>query len=157
MVGDEDGKYKGVIPLLNDELFEKLAELKKEASAAASAASESKESSGGDGETLKATEVQKKFMVTVSYLEIYNEVIKDLLNPSDKILKIRQHPDMGIYVQNLAELVVGSADDVAKLIDQGNRVRAVAATQMNSRSSRSHSCFTIRIEQAGLGGWGGNE
>ena len=50
-------------------------------------------------------------------------------------------------MQNLAELVVNSADEVAKLIDQGNMVRAVAATQMNSRSSRSHSCFTIRIEQ----------
>ena len=41
-----------------------------------------------------------KFLITVSFLEIYNEVIKDLLNPSDKFLKIREHPDMGIYVEH---------------------------------------------------------
>ena len=99
MVGDEEGKAKGVIPLLNDELFDKLAALKEEAAVAAaeSAESESKES---EGSKLRATEVKKKFMVTVSYLEIYNEVIKDLLNPSDKVLKIRQHPDMGMYVRS---------------------------------------------------------
>jgi kinesin family protein 1/kinesin family protein 3/17 len=88
-----------------------------------------------------------KFLVTVSFLEIYNEVVKDLLNPSDRQLKIRESPQVGIYVQDLAELVVRTAADVAKLLEQGNRVRAVAATQMNERSSRSHSCFTIRVQQ----------
>ena len=73
--------------------------------------------------------------------------IKDLLNPSDRQLKIRESPQVGIYVQDLAELVVRTAADVAKLLEQGNRVRAVAATQMNERSSRSHSCFTIRVQQ----------
>ncbi|TYZ69009.1 hypothetical protein PybrP1_011249 [[Pythium] brassicae (nom. inval.)] len=86
-----------------------------------------------------------KFLVTVSFLEIYNEVIKDLLNPSDKLLKIREHPDMGIYVEQLAELIVKDAADVARLLEQGNKVRQVAATQMNERSSRSHSCFTLKI------------
>ena len=56
-----------------------------------------REVNGKEGENLK-------HLVTVSYLEIYNEVIKDLLNPSDKALKIREHPDMGIYVENLAEV-----------------------------------------------------
>ncbi|KAF1786543.1 Kinesin-like protein [Phytophthora cactorum] len=86
-----------------------------------------------------------KYLVTVSFLEIYNEVIKDLLNPSDKVLKIREHPDMGIYVEQLAELVVRDPADVTRLLEQGNKVRQVAATQMNERSSRSHSCFTIKI------------
>ena len=93
------------------------------------------------------TSDELKFLVTVSFLEIYNEVVKDLLNPSDRQLKIRESPQVGIYVQDLAELVVRSASDVATLLEQGNRVRAVAATQMNERSSRSHSCFTIRLQQ----------
>jgi hypothetical protein len=49
--------------------------------------------------------------------------------------------------QDLAELIVKNADDVVKLIDQGQKVRHVASTNMNERSSRSHSCFTIKIEQ----------
>ena len=116
--------------------------------------------SGGDGiiprlnkDLMEAVRVSKEqdpsneFLVTVSYLEIYNEVIKDLLNPSDKHLKIREHPDMGIYVEGLAELVVTEENQIVELIEQGNKVRAVAATQMNARSSRSHSCFTIKINQ----------
>ena len=95
----------------------------------------------------KAQDPSNEFLVTVSYLEIYNEVVKDLLNPSDKHLKIREHPDMGIYVEGLAELVVNTTDAIEELIEQGNKVRAVAATQMNARSSRSHSCFTIKINQ----------
>lgn len=75
------------------------------------------------------------------------QVVKDLLNPSDKQLMIREHPEMGIYVQDLAELVVKNAEDVARLLEQGQKVRHVAATAMNDRSSRSHSCFTLKIEQ----------
>ena len=88
-----------------------------------------------------------KFLVVVSYLEIYNEVIKDLLNPTDKRLRIREHPSTGIFVESLAELVVTSSAEITAYLEQGNAVRKVAATQMNERSSRSHSCFTIRIEQ----------
>lgn len=87
------------------------------------------------------------FLVTVSYLEIYNEVIKDLLNPSDKQLKLREHAKTGVFVENLAELVVENEAAVTDLLEQGNKVRRVAATQMNERSSRSHSVFTIRLEQ----------
>ena len=97
--------------------------------------------------TSKENDPTNEFLVTVSYLEIYNEVVKDLLNPSDKHLKIREHPDMGIYVEGLAELVVSDSNQITELIEQGNKVRAVAATQMNARSSRSHSCFTIKINQ----------
>ena len=90
---------------------------------------------------------QPHFLVTVSYLELYNEVVKDLLNPSDKQLAIRQHPQLGVYVQDLAELVVAGEGDVLRLLEQGARVRHVAATAMNERSSRSHSVFTLRLEQ----------
>eukprot|EP00602_Paraphysomonas_sp_CaronLab_P001022 CAMPEP_0185033720 /NCGR_PEP_ID=MMETSP1103-20130426/22960_1 /TAXON_ID=36769 /ORGANISM="Paraphysomonas bandaiensis, Strain Caron Lab Isolate" /LENGTH=699 /DNA_ID=CAMNT_0027570099 /DNA_START=449 /DNA_END=2548 /DNA_ORIENTATION=+ len=88
-----------------------------------------------------------KCMITVSYLEIYNETIKDLLNPSDKVLKIHESPKTGIYVKDLCELIVKDSSDIMRLIEQGNTVRRVAATNMNDQSSRSHSCFTVKIEQ----------
>jgi len=89
-----------------------------------------------------------KILVSISFLEIYNENIKDLLNPNDKIqLKIRESPEQGIYVEGLCELIVKDAASINRLIDQGNTVRRVAATNMNEQSSRSHSVFTIKIEQ----------
>lgn len=86
-------------------------------------------------------------LVSVSYLEIYNETIKDLLNPSDKVLKIHEHPDRGIYVKELCELIVHTPEELMRLIEQGSTVRRVAATGLNEASSRSHACFTVRIEQ----------
>jgi kinesin family protein 1/kinesin family protein 3/17 len=50
------------------------------------------------------TSAETKFMITVSYLEIYNEVIHDLLNPTERELRIREHPDLGIYVEDLCEV-----------------------------------------------------
>ncbi|KAE9030055.1 hypothetical protein PF011_g787 [Phytophthora fragariae] len=120
------GDDHGIVPLMNADLFARI--------------------NASDAENAKKDdEGAIKYLVTVSFLEIYNEVIKDLLNPSDKVLKIREHPDMGIYVEQLAELVVRDPADVTRLLEQGNKVRQVAATQMNERSSRSHSCFTIKI------------
>ncbi|OQR92364.1 kinesin-like protein [Achlya hypogyna] len=122
------GDDHGIIPKMNFDLFEYTT------------------STATPGRVAAQTDVGTKYLITVSFLEIYNEVIKDLLNPSDKVLKIREHPDMGIYVEHLAEvLVVREPSDVSRLIDEGNKVRQVAATQMNERSSRSHSCFTIKI------------
>jgi len=118
MMGEEGNL--GLIPRLNIDLFQQLNALKTE---------------------------KRQYFVTVSYLEIYNEVIKDLLNPSDAHLQIREHPDLGIYVDGLAEIKATSSNDIQAFIDQGNKVRTVAATKMNERSSRSHSCFTIRISQ----------
>lgn len=97
------------------------------------------------------------FQVTASYLELYNEVVKDLLNPSDRQLAIREHPKLGVYVQGLAEIVVACEADVLRLLEQGARVRHVAATQMNERSSRSHSIFTLRIEQRTVTSGGGRQ
>jgi Kinesin motor domain len=61
--------------------------------------------------------------------------------------QIREHPDLGIYVEGLCELVVKSGEDVMTLLEQGGAVRRVAATNMNEHSSRSHSCFTIKLAQ----------
>jgi hypothetical protein len=88
MMGDAESK--GIIPQLNEDLFEKLA-LKLEQMEAAALQQDSN--------------AKTKFMVTVSFLEVYNEDIKDLLNPSEKKLKIHENPKQGIYVEDLCELV----------------------------------------------------
>lgn len=84
------GDTKGIIPQLNDHMFVQLESMLRRREQEA-------ESSGQAADT--------KFLVTVSFLEVYNEEIKDLLNPSDKKLKIHENPKRGIYVEGLCELV----------------------------------------------------
>ncbi|MCJ1313499.1 kinesin-like protein Klp8 [Agyrium rufum] len=86
--------------------------------------------------------------VEVSYLEIYNERVRDLLNPATKgNLKVREHPSTGPYVEDLAKLVVRSFKEIENLMDEGNKARTVAATNMNETSSRSHAVFTLTLTQ----------
>lgn len=86
--------------------------------------------------------------VEVSYLEIYNERVRDLLNPTTKgNLKVREHPSTGPYVEDLAKLVVRSFKEIENLMDEGNKARTVAATNMNETSSRSHAVFTLTLTQ----------
>ncbi|KAF2118490.1 hypothetical protein BDV96DRAFT_488872 [Lophiotrema nucula] len=86
--------------------------------------------------------------VEVSYLEIYNERVRDLLNPSTKgNLRVREHPSTGPYVEDLAKLVVRSFSEIENLMDEGNKARTVAATNMNETSSRSHAVFTLTLTQ----------
>lgn len=86
--------------------------------------------------------------VEVSYLEIYNERVRDLLNPSTKgNLKVREHPSTGPYVEDLAKLAVRSFSEIEHLMDEGNKARTVAATNMNETSSRSHAVFTLTLSQ----------
>ncbi|MCJ1408952.1 kinesin-like protein Klp8 [Ptychographa xylographoides] len=86
--------------------------------------------------------------VEVSYLEIYNERVRDLLNPTTKgNLKVREHPATGPYVEDLAKLVVRSFKEIESLMDEGNKARTVAATNMNETSSRSHAVFTLTLTQ----------
>ncbi|KAF3205157.1 kinesin-like protein Klp8 [Orbilia oligospora] len=86
--------------------------------------------------------------IEVSYLEIYNEKVRDLLNPSNKgALKVREHPSLGPYVEDLAKLVVTSFREIENLMDEGNKARTVAATNMNETSSRSHAVFTLILTQ----------
>ncbi|KAI5796634.1 putative kinesin [Geopyxis carbonaria] len=89
-----------------------------------------------------------KCTVEVSYLEIYNERVRDLLNPSTKgNLKVREHPSTGPYVEDLAKLVVSTFSEIENLMDEGNKARTVAATNMNETSSRSHAVFTLILTQ----------
>ncbi|CAN6449393.1 unnamed protein product [Victoria cruziana] len=86
------------------------------------------------------------FSCKCSFLEIYNEQITDLLDPSSTNLMLREDIKKGVYVENLTEYEVNSVSDVLKLLFQGSSNRKVAATNMNRESSRSHSVFTCVIE-----------
>lgn len=69
------------------------------------------------------------YRVEVSYIEIYNEKVRDLLNPKNKgNLKVREHPSLGPYVEDLSRLVVTSFADIEHLMDEGNKVRQIAYT-----------------------------
>jgi len=94
-----------------------------------------------------------RFLVHASYLEIYNEDIRDLLSKSTKVekLEVKEHPDKGVYVKDLSKIACNSISDMEKLMDRGSKNRSVGATLMNADSSRSHSIFTIFIETSEKG------
>ncbi|KAJ7549008.1 hypothetical protein O6H91_07G036300 [Diphasiastrum complanatum] len=87
-----------------------------------------------------------KYVCKCSFLEIYNEQITDLLDPSSTNLQLREDVKKGVYVDNLKEVEVTGVHDVLQLLLQGAANRKVAATNMNRESSRSHSVFTCVIE-----------
>lgn len=116
------GKEHGIIPMICQDMFKRIAKMQED-------------------KNLKCT-------VEVSYLEIYNERVRDLLNPATKgNLKVREHPSTGPYVEDLAKLVVSSFEEIEHLMDEGNKARTVAATNMNETSSRSHAVFTLMLTQ----------
>uniref|UniRef100_A0A8C1JZ20 Kinesin family member 13Bb n=1 Tax=Cyprinus carpio TaxID=7962 RepID=A0A8C1JZ20_CYPCA len=87
----------------------------------------------------------ESFTVEVSYMEIYNEKVRDLLEPkgSRQALRVREHKVLGPYVDGLSRLAVTSYKDIESLMSEGNKSRTVAATNMNEESSRSHAVFNI--------------
>lgn len=94
---------------------------------------------------------EASFRAEVSYLEIYNERVRDLLRrKSSKTfnLRVREHPKEGPYVEDLSKHLVQNYGDVEELMDAGNLNRTTAATGMNDVSSRSHAIFTIKFTQA---------
>ncbi|KAH8841985.1 hypothetical protein MCOR27_004830 [Pyricularia oryzae] len=116
------GKDYGIMRLICQDMFERIGKLQ--------------------------TDSNSKCTVEVSYLEIYNERVRDLLNPSTKSnLKVREHPSTGPYVEDLAKLAVSSFQEIEHLMDEGNKARTVAATNMNETSSRSHAVFTLMLTQ----------
>ncbi|KAL0994127.1 hypothetical protein UPYG_G00118050 [Umbra pygmaea] len=93
-----------------------------------------------------------EFSLSVSYLEIYNEDILDLLYPAvskDKpsVINIREDPKEGIKIVGLIEKEVFSAQEMVGCLELGNSCRTVGSTAMNAASSRSHAIFTITLEQ----------
>ncbi|XP_074501176.1 kinesin-like protein KIF1B isoform X2 [Sebastes fasciatus] len=122
MMGKQEEGQEGIIPMLCEDLFEKINE---------------------DNNKEKLS-----YSVEVSYMEIYCERVRDLLNPKNKgNLRVREHPLLGPYVEDLSKLAVTSYTDIADLMDAGNKARTVAATNMNETSSRSHAVFTIVFTQ----------
>lgn len=95
-----------------------------------------------------------RYLALVSYLEIYNENIRDLLAPNtpSSQLVLQEQPGSGIAVQNLSQHTVHTAADCEHLLRQGAANRIVGATMMNATSSRSHSIFTISLEQIATSG-----
>ncbi|XP_038677295.1 kinesin-like protein KIF1B isoform X17 [Scyliorhinus canicula] len=121
MMGKQDKDHEGIIPQLCEDLFEKI-----------------NDNNNSD----------MSYSVEVSYMEIYCERVRDLLNPKTKgNLRVREHPLLGPYVEDLSKLAVTSYTDIADLMDAGNKARTVAATNMNETSSRSHAVFTIVFTQ----------
>ncbi|XP_033759938.1 kinesin-like protein KIF28P isoform X2 [Pecten maximus] len=121
------GSNKGIVPIFCDELFK---------------AVESKRLSAGADE---------EYQVTLGMLEIYNEQVRDLLNPktiSQKGgLKVRQDPKKGFYVEQLTSCPVNSYKEIDNKINEGTRNRTVASTNMNATSSRAHTIVAITFTQ----------
>ena len=95
---------------------------------------------------------QTQFLVRASYLEIYNEEVRDLLskNPKNR-LELHEKVDSGVYVKDLSYFAAKSSDEVRKIMYIGSKNRSVGETLMNAHSSRSHSLFTITVERSELG------
>uniref|UniRef100_A0A9J8A335 Kinesin family member 13Ba n=1 Tax=Cyprinus carpio carpio TaxID=630221 RepID=A0A9J8A335_CYPCA len=95
--------------------------------------------------TIQHQREEESFTVEVSYMEIYNEKVRDLLDPkgSRQALRVREHKVLGPYVDGLSRLAVESYKDIESLMSEGNKSRTVAATNMNEESSRSHAVFNI--------------
>ncbi|KAG5458900.1 MAG: kinesin-related protein, partial [Olpidium bornovanus] len=89
-----------------------------------------------------------RYLVRASYLEIYTEEIRDLLikGGANNKLEIKERSDIGVYVKDISSFVVKDVAEMEKLMTAGNKNRSVGFTEMNARSSRSHSIFTITIE-----------
>ncbi|KPU76322.1 uncharacterized protein Dana_GF11865, isoform J [Drosophila ananassae] len=120
MMGSQESK--GIIPRLCDKLFSAIAN--------------------------KSTP-ELMYKVEVSYMEIYNEKVHDLLDPkpNKQSLKVREHNVLGPYVDGLSQLAVTSYQDIDNLMTEGNKSRTVAATNMNAESSRSHAVFSVVLTQ----------
>ena len=87
-----------------------------------------------------------KYLVKVSYIEIYNETVNDLIDPSNKNLEIRESGNKGIFVNNLSEISVNNLEKAMQLLNKGESNRIIAETKLNEKSSRSHTIFKINIE-----------
>ncbi|XP_010626755.1 kinesin-like protein KIF3B isoform X2 [Fukomys damarensis] len=94
----------------------------------------------------------QQYLVRASYLEIYQEEIRDLLSKDQtKRLELKERPDTGLYVKDLSSFVTKSVKEIEHVMNVGNQNRSVGATNMNEHSSRSHAIFVITIECSEVG------
>ena len=122
-VGQEDatGSERGIIPRAIEDIFQYIAD---------------------------DTSPKSKYLVRASYVQIYNEVISDLLKPERVNLQIREDKKRGVYVEGLSEWVVRTPDEIYGLMERGAAQRATGSTRMNELSSRSHAVFIVIVENA---------
>ncbi|XP_042359258.1 kinesin-like protein KIF3C isoform X3 [Plectropomus leopardus] len=98
---------------------------------------------------ISRSQSDKQYLVRASYLEIYLEEVRDLLDPnhgSARALELRESPESGVYVRDLTSCVCKSIKEIEEVMNVGNQARAVGATDMNEHSSRSHALFLITVE-----------
>ena len=95
---------------------------------------------------LNASE-DNEYQIKVSMVEIYNEKVNDLLDSTKQNLQIKEDRLKGIFIQNLTEVYVGSAEHMLAIMKTGANNRTIAATRMNENSSRSHSLFLVHVLQ----------
>ena len=95
---------------------------------------------------IKTEGESKKFLVRCSFVEIYNEEVRDLLVTKSTKLDIREDPKKGTFVKDLTYVTLKDTQDIQKCLDRGNKNRHVGQTSMNDQSSRSHSLFTVYLE-----------
>ena len=117
MNGDEDGDFPGLLPLSALHIFD----------------------------CIERETSTREFLVRVSFVEIYNEVVTDLLNPKAGPIKIRESRSRGVFVES-EEVIVPDFERLIDVFNKGSKSRHVGSTSMNERSSRSHTIFRITIE-----------
>lgn len=118
----DDVEYKGIIPRITEQIFA----------------------------SIEQSPVNIEWTVRVSYMEIYMERIKDLLKPANDNLPIHEEKNRGVYVKGLLELYVSNVQEVFEVMRRGGINRAIASTNMNQESSRSHSIFVITVTQKNI-------
>eukprot|EP00912_Choanoflagellata_sp_UC4_P001500 UC4_evm4s945 len=131
MMGRDDSKGEGLIPRMCNVIFDR-------------------------SQSLCFENKNLKCHIEVSYMEIYNERVRDLLDASGgdrisgkkKALKVREHKLLGTYVEGLARVAVADFHKMKRLMIQGNKIRTTRATKMNNESSRSHAIFMVHVNQA---------
>lgn len=130
MTGDITNEtQKGLLPRINGAIFNRIAVEQKE-------------------------HESRRFLLEMSFFEIYNEIIYDLLDPKSRKdkekaggLQVKEHPVLGIHVKGLQQIVAANAEKIAELMEMGAKNRAVGATHMNPESSRSHSICLLMLHQ----------
>ena len=95
-----------------------------------------------------------RFLLRVSFVQLYRESLSDLLAPDGGNLSIREDPHKGVFVEGVTEVAVRAPQDVWALAARGQRARTTAATRINDVSSRSHALFTVVLEQVMTPGGG---
>jgi len=116
-----DGRERGIIPRAIEDIFDCIA---------------------------RDSHARSKYLVRVSYLQIYNETVSDLLKPERTNLVIREDKKRGLFVEGQSEWVVRTPSEIYALLERGAQLRATGSTKMNEISSRSHAVFTVIIEHS---------